>query len=325
MAFKTVSGRSVLFILFASITVCFASSSHLIARDSQPLKVALLPIIDSLPYYIAEADGDFKKAGIQVKMLPVMSGLNRDQLMQAGEVDGMLNELTTVANFNRKNSQVKAVYSIRSAHAKYPMFRLVASPGNKLNKVSDLSGASIGISKNTIIEYMTDRLLQAEGLDPARLDKRSIPAIPERFQLLMQGQLETVVLPDPLGSAALAAGARLIIDDSANPQYSISLLTFSNESINNKTETLQRFLAAWDNAAARLNKSPESYRSLMLKKIRIPKNVQKSYPIPRFSQSSVPSQKQWEDVMKWMVGKGLLKAALSYNSSITADFLPTKP
>ncbi len=325
MACKTFFGRSILFILITGITVCFTFPSYLAAGDSKPLKIALLPIIDALPYFIAETEGDFKKAGIEVKMLPVMSGLNRDQLMQAGEVDGMLNELTTVANFNRNNSRVKAVYTIRSAHAEYPMFRLVASPRNDLNKVSDLKGASIGISKNTIIEYMTDRLLQAEGLDAVKLNKRSIPAIPERFQLLLQGQLDAVVLPDPLGFAALASGARLIIDDSVAPQYSSSILTFSDHSINNKAETLRRFLAAWDNAAARLNKSPESYRTLMLRNIRVPKNVQKSYRIPRFSQKSVPGKEQWDDVMKWMVGKKLLKTALSYDSSITDAFLPIQP
>lgn len=286
------------------------------------LKIAMLPIIDSFPYYVAQAGNDFTKAGISVKLIPVMSGLNRDQLMQAGEVDGMLNEMTTVANFNRKTTQVKVVYTIRTAHAKYPMFRLIAGPKSGLNSVADLAGASIGISRNTIIEYVTDRLLSTKGLDSGQTSKKSVPAIPERFQLLMAGQIDAAVLPDPLASAALEAGATLIIDDAAFPQYSASLFTFSIKTIQHNPETLKRFLYVWDRAVARLNASPEAYRELMLKKIRVPRNVQKSYPIPRFSRSSVPDKQQWTDVMQWMVKKDLLKKPLSYDLSVTSSFLP---
>jgi len=42
---------------------------------------------------------------------------------------------------------------------------------------------AVGISKNTIIEYVTDRLLAAEGLNHQTIIKKSVPVIPERYQL----------------------------------------------------------------------------------------------------------------------------------------------
>ena len=41
----------------------------------------------------------FVNLGIDVKAVPVASGLERDQLMQSGAIDGMLNEMITTANF----------------------------------------------------------------------------------------------------------------------------------------------------------------------------------------------------------------------------------
>ncbi|MBU2648204.1 ABC transporter substrate-binding protein [bacterium] len=291
-------------------------------KASATLKIAMLPIIDSFPYYIAQTSGDFERAGVNIKLIPVMSGLNRDQLMQAGEVDGMLNEMTSAANFNRRTPQVSVIYTIRSAQTGSPMFRLLAAPGSGLKTVADLSGASIGISRHTIIEYVTDRLLETRGLNPGQIIKKSVPAIPERFQLLMQGQLDSAVLPDPLASAAMAAGATWIIDDAEYPQYSVSLLTFSNQTLNNNPDSVKRFLKAWDRAVSRLNATPETYRELMLKHIRVPQNVQKSYPIPRFSRNTVPDRQQWEDVMQWMVMRGLLEKPLPYEQSVTSSFLP---
>ncbi|MCP4755440.1 MAG: ABC transporter substrate-binding protein [Proteobacteria bacterium] len=311
-------------IVFFLIVVCGfpLSSSAGSGTPASALKVALLPIIDSLPFYVAESKGYFQNAGVEVRIVPVMSGLQRDQLMQAGEIDGMLNEMMTAANFNRKRIQVKIVYSIRYAQADFPMFRIVAAPKSGLSSTAGLAGASVGISRNTIIEYVTDRLVAAKGLDPNRILKKSVPAIPERFQLLMRGQLKAAVLPDPLASAALVAGGTLIVDDAAYPQYSVSVFSFSMDSIRRRFKAIKRFLRAWDRASSELNRSPESHRPLMLKKIRIPKNVAKSYAIPLFSRSSVPNVRQWEDVMKWMVAKGLLKAPLVYDQSVTRSFLP---
>ena len=59
----------------------------------------------------------------------------------------------------------------------------------------------------------------------------------------------------------------------------------------------------------------------MLAKIRVPKNVQTTFVIPPFPRRQIPTAAQWQDVMTWMVEKGLLKAPLAYESSVTDRFL----
>lgn len=100
------------------IATCFPLKLH--AQPSS-LRIALLPILDTFPYYVAEAKGYFEEYGLNVKAVTVASGLARDQLMQSGEIDGMLNELITTANFNRKRVQVKTVISARKAYRHFPL------------------------------------------------------------------------------------------------------------------------------------------------------------------------------------------------------------
>jgi NitT/TauT family transport system substrate-binding protein len=286
------------------------------------LKIALLPILDTFPFYVAQAQGYFDRYGVTVTAVPVGSGLERDQLMQAGAIDGMLNEMATTANFNREQIQVQIVTSARKAYPHYPLFRLLSAPGINLTTPADLAGISIGISKNTIIEYVTDRLLAAKGLNPDQVAKKSVPVIPERYQLLLQGQLKAATLPDPLAKSALEAGAGSVVDDSAYPQFSVSVLSFNIQSLTTKPDAVRQFLKAWNQAAYDINANPESFRSLLLEKIRVPKNIQQTYRIPPFPLQEVPSAEQWVDVMNWMVSKGLLMAPLSYKGSITTDYLP---
>ncbi|MGD9173325.1 MAG: ABC transporter substrate-binding protein [Desulfobacterales bacterium] len=286
------------------------------------LKVALLPILDTFPFYVAEAQGYFDRYGVTVEAVPVGSGLERDQLMQSGAIDGMLNEMASTANFNRERIQVKVISSARKAYPHYPLFRVLAAPGSNLTAPADLKGIPIGVSKNTIIEYVTDRLMAASGLTPDQISKKSVPVIPERYQLLLQSQLKAATLPDPLAKSALEAGAGAVIDDSAHPQYSVSVLSFHLDAIETKAEAVRRFLKAWNHAVQDINANPESFRILLLQKIRVPKNIQQTYRIPPFPLREVPSAEQWADVMNWMVSKGILAAPISYKDSVTRSFLP---
>ena len=290
--------------------------------EKKSLKVALLPILDTFPFYVAEAQGYFKRYGVMVKAVPVGSGLERDQLMQSGAIDGMLNEMASTANFNRDRIQVKIISSARKAYPHYPLFRVLAAPGSKLTAPADLKGIPIGVSKNTIIEYVTDRLMVAGGLTPDEISKKSVPVIPERYQLLLQRQLKAATLPDPLAKSAIEAGAEAVIDDSAHPQYSVSVLSFHLDAIETKPHAVRQFLKAWNQAAQNINANPESFRSLLLQKIRVPKNIQQTYRIPPFPLREVPSAEQWTDVMNWMVSKGILAAPIPYKESVTGSFLP---
>ncbi|MBW2028285.1 MAG: ABC transporter substrate-binding protein [Deltaproteobacteria bacterium] len=292
------------------------------SEKEKTLKVALLPILDSLPFYVAEAEGYLSQRGYNIRAVPVGSGLERDQLMQADEVDAMLNEMTSTAMFNRKGIQVKILGAARKAYEQFPMFRVVAAPGSTIRAPSDLAGVPIGVSMNTIIEYVTDRLLARKGLSREQVLKRSVPVIPERFQLLMQGRIKAATLPDPLGISALKAGAVEVIDDSVYPAYSISVLTFSMRAIREKPEAIRHFLRAWDRAAGEINSAPAAYRAILLKKIRVPRNVQEDYPVPPYPRKLIPSREQWSDVMAWMIEKGLLESRISYIESVSAAFLP---
>jgi len=317
--------HSIRLTLLIALTVIAGFQSEINAQQgkkAESLKVALLPILDAFPFYVAESEGYFADYGVEVKAVPVASGLERDQLMQSGAIDGMLNEMITTANFNRNRLQVKSVISARKAYPDYPLFRVLSAPESSLTSTAGLVGVPIGISKNTIIEYITDRLLTAEGLDPYAIVKKSVPVIPERYQLLLQGQLKAATLPDPLAKSALEAGAGKIVDDSAYPGYSVSVLSFNINALNNKAHAVRLFLKAWDRAAAAINKDPESFRWLLLNKIRVPENIRNTYQIPPYPRRQVPDAGQWADVMNWMTEKGLLGSALSYDDSISAEFLP---
>lgn len=308
-------GTVMLMVVLASCAVGSQSA------EDKTLKVGLLPIIDVLPFYVAQNKGYFEAEGLQVELVPVKSAQERDALIQAGEIDGALTDLQGVAIFDREAPELKVVIKARKAYPDSPHFRIVAAPGFEVTKPADLANVPVGISHNTTIEYLNDRLLTAWGLPADQIAGEEVSAIPVRFELLMAGQLKAALLPDPMGQAAIAAGASLIVDDSQFPQYSQSVLAFKTDSLKQKPGTIRAFLRAWNKAVADINQAPNTYRDVLIETTRVPPNIQGTYNVPHFPAGEITSEAEWNDVVDWAMSKGLLQESVPYDRAVDSSFI----
>ena len=111
------------------------------AVEPETLKIAVLPILDVLPLYVAQDQGYFADQNLIVELVPVNSGPERDQLMQAGQVDGLINELVSVLFYNQNETKVVVVRFARTATAESPVFIILAAVGSGIETVEDIAGA----------------------------------------------------------------------------------------------------------------------------------------------------------------------------------------
>lgn len=291
-------------------------------RKAQSLKVAVLPVLDVLPLYVAEAEGYFEKNGVTVELVPVGSAPERDQLMQAGQIDGMLTELVVTLLYNRETPKITVVRFARVATKEYPLFRILASKESGISQPQELKGVPVGVSDLTVIEYTTDRLLEKAGLSSDEIAKISVPKIPDRLALLDAGELKAANLPDPVASVAIQNGAVVVIDDTSYPEISNSVYAFSNETIQNKPEAVRGFLKAVEEAVNTINNNKARWNTLMADKKLVPPTVLAGYTLPDFPKASAPSREQFDDALAWVQSKGAVDKAISYESCVDASLLP---
>ena len=76
-------------------------------RTPVNLRIAVLPILDGLPVYVAEQEGLFKKQNLNVEIIPVGSGPERDQLIAAGQADAMINEMVSAIFLTKRRSKCR--------------------------------------------------------------------------------------------------------------------------------------------------------------------------------------------------------------------------
>ncbi len=154
-------------VVFASLVLGLLFIFSACNKQDEPttLRMAMLPIMDTLPAHVAEAQGYFEEENLKVEFLSVGSAPDRDQLIKSGQADGMVNELLSTMFYNSDSAEVVTVRFARKATPDYPHFFVLASADSNISSPLELKGAEIGISEGTIIEYSTNRLLEAAGLE----------------------------------------------------------------------------------------------------------------------------------------------------------------
>ena len=312
----------ILFVIALTALLVGACGPAATPVESITLKIAVLPIIDTLPLYVAQQQGFFANHNLEVELIPVASAPERVQLMAAGQVDGTINETLAVMQFNKESVQVQAVrYALRPAEG-FGHFFILASGQSGITTPEGLKNVEIGVSQGTVIEYVTERLLESEGLNADEIKTIPVPKIPDRMSLLASGELEAATLPDPLGALAVQSGAVIVMDDSAHPEYGFSIYSFRKEVIDANPEAIKGFLAAIDEAAARINADPTQYTSILSDNNIVPAPLLEAYKVPPFPTAGVPTEAEWNDALSWAKGKGMLDVDVSYADSVTDTYLP---
>lgn len=312
--------KVVLLVVLAALSLSACAPAA--APEDPTLKIAVLPILDALPMYAAEAQGYYAAEGIKVEFVPVASAAERDQVMQAGQVDGMINDLTSTVLYNKDTQKIAVVRFARIAAPDSAQFSILASKASGITSADQLKGVEIGISQGTVIEYLTQRVLENAGLSSADIKTTNIPKIPDRLQMLAEGQLQAATLPEPAASLAVQSGSVLVISDASLPSVGTSEFSFSVSTLKAKPGTVKKFLAALEKATVDVNATPDKFNTLLTDKKLVPAPLIGKYQLPKFPAASVPSEAQLKDVQAWMIEKGLIKTEVAYNQLVDASYLP---
>ncbi|MBX3000261.1 MAG: ABC transporter substrate-binding protein [Caldilineaceae bacterium] len=300
------------------ITACMMTPPTIPQAESTELRVAVLPITDVIPFYVAQSEGTYAEQGIKVELIPVASGSERDTLLQAGQADCVLNEVLGTILFNAgEGEELRVIATALRAFPEAAHFYLLASPQSRITNVDQLPGRTIAIAENTIIAYWTDRLLARAGIAPDSVDRTSVPRIPVRLELLMNGQVDAAVLPDPLGSLAILGGAPLLLDDTVAPELGLSVISCRASVLAAQPNTVRALLAAWDDAVSAINADPQRFRNILTENTRVPEPLQDRYDLPPFPVEEIPTIAEVEDVVNWALETGLISEVISYEEIVS--------
>ena len=288
---------------------------------AEPLKLGLLQIEDSAPFHVAEQERLYAREGLEVELVPFLSAIERDSALAAGAIDGAIDDPIGAILFDQGRGRLKITALCLGDRPAEGVFAILASPKSGLATAADLKGVEIAVSSSTIIEYVTDRMLEQQGFAPGEVKKIEVAKMPIRMQMLLSDSVKAATLPEPLASIAVGKGARVLVTDAAGDEsLSQTVIVFRPEVLTTRRAEVAAFFRAYAGAVAAINAAPEKYRALVVETGRIPSDLAKAYPIPRYPSPAPFRPALYTPIMNWLAAKELT-APIPYDKMVATDFM----
>lgn len=276
----------------------------------QGLAVGVMPDVDSVPIIIAEEKGYFAEEGLKVDIQKFKSAMDRDAALQSGNLDGAISDLLAVAFAKEGGFDVKVTSYTDGT------YKLIAGSDTDAVKPQDLAGSDVAVSKNTIIEYVNDCIMAGQNMPEGSINKVVIPQIPTRLEMLQNGKLAAAILPEPMGSVAIANGCRFITDSEEMGVHP-GIMMFTAGAAADKKAEVQAFYRAYNKAVRYLNEhSQEEYMDLVIEKSGFPAAAKTALKLPEYREAGLPTEKDVSECMSWMVQKKLIKQNYTYGELV---------
>lgn len=313
---RSLSRTSFLFLaLLISIMSFVTGCNKENTAKTKPLIIGILPDIHSMPFVIAQEKGFFQDEGIDVRIEKFKSAMDRDAALQAGKLDGVISDLLAVAFFQDGGFPIKVTSRTEGDYS------LVVSKASGIKDIMDLKDKEIAVSKNTIIEFVTDEILVKNGLPTSAIKKVVIPQIPTRLEMLQNGKLSAATLPEPMASIAVQNGAVLLSSADAF-KIKPSVMAFSEKALKDKEMEIKKLYRVYNRAALYLNNTKrEDYIDILVEKGSLPPKAKEAMILPKFTPATLPTREDVRAVIDWLNAKNLTNKSYTYED-IVVNILP---
>lgn len=279
--------------------------------------IGTLATEDILPLWVAQAEGLFDQAGLDVDIVTFQSATELIAGVTSGEVDLAMTDIMVTASMFAGGTDVQMLWVTLGTTPEQGRFGIMVGPNSDVQSLTDLAGVPIGVGSNTILEYVMDKLMEQAGVPDDQIVVEELQKLPVRYQMMSSGEVAAAALPGSLLALGEANGCRVIADDTQGENLSQSVMIARSEVMADEARAagVKSLEGVWDEAAALINANPEKYRDVLIANANLSSEVSGTYPISEYPACQLPTSQMVDPVLSWMEGKGYLSAPLSYDET----------
>jgi NitT/TauT family transport system substrate-binding protein len=304
-----------LLIVISTVSLIGCTKQKPAAVPAKTITIGVMPDVESIPFIIADKNGYFTKEGVQVKLVHFNSAKDRDSALQSGQLDGVITDILAVVFANEGGINLK-ICSKNDGN-----IELMAGKDSGINSIADLKGKSVGMSTNTIMEYTTDKMLEAGQVKPDDIKKIAIPPLPTRLEMLQGAKVDAAILPEPLAGLAVKNGAK-VLASTDNMNNKAGAIAFTAQSLQDNPAEIKAVFKAYNDAVDDLQTEPlANYIDYIIQTQSFPAEIKDSFKLPQYTKAALPSEAVFNDVVKWLKDKNLIKGSYEYKDLVDDQVL----
>lgn len=304
------------FLIITLLFVACTSENNNKKNDGNQLNLGVMSSMDYLPLAVAKENGLFEQEGVSVTINKFYSANERDAAFQSGNLDGTILDYTGAAIQRAGGINLKVTSQCDGS------FVLVAAKDSKINTLQDLKGKRLAVSRNTVIDFCTDWILQEANIDLSEVNKVEINKIPLRLEMLRNGKIDATMLPDPFVAIALEGGSRSIVDIK-EMDLRVTGIAFHDKAIAEKQLAIKSFYRAYNLAVELINSQPSStFNDLLIAEIGVPSDLVSKIELPKYTKAQLPQEKDLQKVEQWLKARKLVSDEYDINTLIATGLIP---
>lgn len=268
------------FVLF----VCLFFSPLKGQAEQRAIRVGYLPLVMSLPTFVAYEKGFFSAQDLRVELVPFQSGTTIIDALVTGRIDANCGSAITGHWFAEQNVpgrfKIFLVYGSRSLEDN--TFVVVVRKDAPYTELKDLEGRRVGTFPGATSLALARAVLRKVA-DPEKVIFTEVPP-PNMVPALAAGQIDAFFTPEPLGMIAVAKGIGRYLMKS--PMKLLGLkrgipggaFSFSHKFLRDHPQDAQRMKMAYYRAVDFIRARQGEARALLVKYARMPEPVAMRIP-----------------------------------------------
>jgi NitT/TauT family transport system substrate-binding protein len=184
------------------------------ARANDGVRVVLIPVVDTLPMFVAVDQGFFAHHGVDVSIISVAN----QGIVMSALVSGSAEIANEVAStmLQGREAGIDSVILWDAASFPYPQplhVGIVARTGSGIAAARDLVGRKVAVvGINGFHHTLVKRWLEEKRVDPARINFVEVP-FPQMMDVLRAGTVDAAVSIDPFYNRILANNVGFVFDN----------------------------------------------------------------------------------------------------------------
>lgn len=288
------------------------------AWANEKLAMTYIPIVDTLPAFVAQDEGFFAKHGLDMTLIPA----GNQTVVLASLVSGQAQIGNSIAITILQAREAGIETQIIADSVSYPYAKplhmgLIVGKNSNIHSAKDLVGRKVAVlGLNGYHQTLVQRWLEEKGVDPKSVKFVEVP-FPQMGDVLRAGTVDGVVSIDPFYNRIINSGTGYVFDNFVATVPDGTMIDFfvvTTEWGKAHKDAIVAFRAAMADAIAFIKANDAKAREILGKYTKQPAAVLAETSLPDYKVPINPAGMQfWIDLAKH---QGLISHTYDVNSFI---------
>ena len=254
--------------------------------NDSTLRIAVMPTLDCLPLYVADATGLFGEEHINVRLMKYTAQMDCDTAILRGRVQGVFTDLVRAQRLQQKGANLHEV-GATNLH-----WQLISNRNARIKDVRQLGDKMVGMTRFSATDFLTADLID-RSKPKNEVFRIQVNNVFIRLKMLVGYEIDAAFMPEPQATVA-RMGKNNVLADTKAKDIRLGVAVFSMAAKDQKKvrQALPAFVKAYDRACDSLNiRGIQHYADLLKAHFQLNDAAVKALPKTAFAKMSPVREK----------------------------------